>query len=329
MSGKIRLVITSGEPAGIGPEVSYRAAVEFLKTHHDSMITLLGDKSLFPEVEVKNLEILNHRLSVPNHWGKPNPLNAGYVLEMLDHAFDGCRQQRYDAMVTAPLQKSTINEGQIPGSPLFTGHTEYLADRAKVDRVVMMLCGQPNFDFPELPSQLRVALVTTHMPLHQVSGSINFDSVLEVLRILNHDLKNRFGISKPNIRVAGLNPHAGESGHLGSEEIQTILPAIEAAQAEGINASGPYPGDTIFDLRQLSTTDAILAMYHDQGLAPFKFATFGVGVNVTLGLPIIRTSVDHGTALDLAGKNQADAGSMLVALELAYELAKNSQKAKE
>jgi 4-hydroxythreonine-4-phosphate dehydrogenase len=325
MSKKIRLVITSGEPAGVGPEVSYRAASVFLKKNHDVSISIMGDKQLFPETEVPNLEILNHDLVVPNQFGKPNPLNASYVLGMLDQAYEGCRQHRFDAMVTAPLQKSTINEGQPVGLPLFTGHTEYLAEKANVNRVVMMLCGQPNFDFPELPSQLRVALVTTHLPLHQVSSAINFDSVLDVIRILNHDLKHRFGISNPNIRVAGLNPHAGESGHLGSEEIQTILPAIQAAQAEGINATGPYPGDTIFDLRQLSKTDAILAMYHDQGLAPFKFATFGVGVNVTLGLPVIRTSVDHGTALDLAGKNQADASSMLVALELAYDLAKNSQ----
>ncbi len=325
MSHKIRLVITSGEPAGIGPEVSYRAAHEFLKSNHEVSITLMGDKSLFPKSENPNLEILHHSLAVENKLGSPNPLNSPYVIQMLDHAFDGCVSQRYDAMVTAPIQKSTINEGQSLGAEKFTGHTEYLAQRAGVDQVVMMLCGQPNFDFPELPSQLRVALVTTHVPLQNVSSAINFDLVLEVIKILNHDLKLKFGISNPRIRVAGLNPHAGESGHLGSEEIQTILPAIEAARSLGIDASGPYPGDTIFDLKQLSNTDAILAMYHDQGLAPFKFATFGVGVNVTLGLPIIRTSVDHGTALDLAGKNQADAGSMLAALELAYDLAKNSQ----
>lgn len=326
MTGKIRLVITSGEPAGIGPEVSYRAAVEFLKQYHDVSITLMGDKSLFPEAVIPGLEILDHSLVVPNQLGKPNPENASYVIGMLDHAFEGCVQSRYDAMVTAPIQKSTINEGQLPGSPLFTGHTEYLADKASVARVVMMLCGQPNFDFPELPSQLRVALVTTHLPLQKVASAIDFDSILEVLEILDKDLKSRFGIEHPRIRVAGLNPHAGESGHLGLEEIETILPAIKAAKSKGINASGPYPGDTIFDLKQLSTTDAIVAMYHDQGLAPFKFATFGVGVNVTLGLPVIRTSVDHGTALDLAGKNQADAGSMLAALELAHDLAKNSRQ---
>lgn len=325
MSQKIRLAITSGEPAGIGPEVSYRAAHEFLKKNHDVSITILGDKNLFPKSENPNLEILHHALAIDNQLGKPNPVNAQYVIDLLDAAFEGCVNKRYDAMVTAPIQKSTINEGQSSDAALFTGHTEYLAYKAGVDRVVMMLCGQPNFDFPELPPQLRVALVTTHLPLQQVSSAIDFETVLEVIKILDHDLRSKFGITKPRIRVAGLNPHAGESGHLGSEEIETILPAINAARTEGIDASGPYPGDTIFDLKQLSNTDAILAMYHDQGLAPFKFATFGVGVNVTLGLPIIRTSVDHGTALDLAGKNQADAGSMLAALELAYELARNSQ----
>ena len=317
---KIRLAITTGEPAGIGPEVSYRAALAFLEKHSDTKIFLLGSRSLFPESDQSaQLEIVNTALGAPNQPGQLNPANASYVLQLLDQAFQGCQSGRYDAMVTAPVQKSVINQSGHP----FTGHTEYLAEKAGVKRVVMMLCGQPNFDFEELPRSLRVALVTTHLPLQEVSQAISFDSVLETLRILNHDLKTRFGIAKPRIRVAGLNPHAGESGHLGREEIEVILPAIQAANLEGIDAVGPLPGDTIFEVRQLAQTDAILAMYHDQGLAPFKFATFGVGVNVTLGLPIIRTSVDHGTALDLAGKNQADAGSMLAALELAYELAKN------
>lgn len=320
MNVPVRLVITSGEPAGIGPEVSYRAARDFLLRHSDAKIFLLGDRSLFPETHIANLEIVHRNLMVPNQPGTLAVKNAGYVLNLLDDAFTGCQSGRYDAMITAPIQKSVINESGIP----FSGHTEYLAQKAGVGRVVMMLCGKPNFDFEELPSVLRVALVTTHMPLHEVSRSIKTDLVLETLRILNQDLRSRFGIQSPTIRVSGLNPHAGESGHLGGEEIKEIVPAIQKAQAEGIHAQGPFPGDTIFDLKQLASTDAILAMYHDQGLAPFKFATFGVGVNVTLGLPVIRTSVDHGTALDLAGKNQADAGSMLAALELAYELAKNN-----
>jgi len=329
---KIHLVITSGEPAGIGPEVSLRAASEFIKTHQEVKITLMGDPSLFgqqkddlQEKELgletlkinEQLEIFPYQLIEKNIPGKPNKANAPYVVKMLNDAFQGCQQGRYHAMVTAPVQKSIINEGGIS----FRGHTEYLAEKANIKRVVMMLCGKPNFDFEELPRVLRVALATTHLPLQDVSKAVDFESVLQTLKILDHDLKTNFGIAKPRIRVAGLNPHAGESGHLGREEIEVILPAIQAAQKLGIDAQGPYAGDTIFDLRQLNSTDAILAMYHDQGLAPFKFATFGVGVNVTLGLPIIRTSVDHGTALDLAGKGQADAGSMIAALELAYELA--------
>lgn len=332
MNRNIQIAITSGEPAGIGPEVSYRAALEFLAKHPDVKISLMGDPTLFearagePTNSVTNsnrLEIIPFSLAKESTPGKLDTANAPYVLEMLDAAFKGCMQGRYQAMVTAPVQKSIINDAGIS----FTGHTEYLAQKANAKRVVMMLCGKPNFDFDELPRELRVALVTTHLPLQEVSKAVDFQAVLETLQILNHDLKEKFGISKPRIRVAGLNPHAGESGHLGMEEINMILPAIEQAKKEGIDAQGPFPGDTIFDLKQLTQTDAILAMYHDQGLAPFKFATFGVGVNVTLGLPMIRTSVDHGTALDLAGKNQADAGSMMAALELAYELAKNKMNA--
>jgi 4-hydroxythreonine-4-phosphate dehydrogenase len=328
----VNIAITSGEPAGIGPEVSYRAAKEFLQSYPDVKITLMGDAQLFDQFAAQNtdrdvlsrLDILSYPLAQKNIPGQLNVENAPYVIQMLDDAFKGCQQGRYQAMVTAPVQKSIINDAGIP----FRGHTEYLAEKANVKRVVMMLCGKPNFDFDELPRDLRVALVTTHLPLQQVAKAIDFEAVIETIRILNHDLVAHFGIQHPKIRVAGLNPHAGESGHLGMEEIHTILPAIEQAKKEGIDAQGPFPGDTIFDLKQLVTTDAILAMYHDQGLAPFKFATFGVGVNVTLGLPMIRTSVDHGTALDLAGKNQADAGSMMAALELAYELAKAKELVK-
>ena len=328
MSEKIHIAITSGEPAGIGPEVSCKAALDFLKKYSDVQLSILGDESLFPQVMrmQPRLKLVHHALAVPNQLGKLNSKNADYVLSLLDEAFQGCIERRYDAMVTAPLQKSTINERHSQNTAFFSGHTEYLAEKANVSRVVMMLCGHPHFAVDKVLAQLRVALVTTHLPLQKVAQSITYAAVLETIQILHHDLKNYFGIEQPRIRVAGLNPHAGESGHLGREEIEIISPAIENAQQAGIQVFGPYPGDTIFDVKQLSQTDAILAMYHDQGLAPFKFATFGVGVNVTLGLPIIRTSVDHGTALDLAGKNQADAGSMFAALELAYELAINQRK---
>jgi 4-hydroxythreonine-4-phosphate dehydrogenase len=233
-------------------------------------------------------------------------------------------QGRFDAMVTAPLQKSIINDAGTP----FTGHTEYLAQRCKTSHVVMMLCAVLPSGFLGLkaPKDLRVALATTHLPLKEIPQAISYDLVLETIQIINQDLQNKFGIRKPLMRVAGLNPHAGESGYLGREEIEIITPAIEAAKKMGINVSGPYPGDTMFDPDSLGQVDAFIAMYHDQGLAPFKFVTFGDGVNVTLGLPIIRTSVDHGTALDIAGKGVADSGSMLEALRLAYQLALNQRK---
>ena len=222
-------------------------------------------------------------------------------------------------MVTAPLQKSVIN---LAGTS-FTGHTEYLAEQCGVKRVVMMLCA-------ELPAgllgikhsqQLRVALATTHLPLQAVSSALSCDDLFETIQIIDHDLRSKFGITHPQIRVAGLNPHAGEAGYLGREELDQIIPAINLARDTGIAVSGPYPGDTMFDVSVLDKTDVFLAMYHDQGLAPFKFVSFGSGVNVTLGLPIIRTSVDHGTALDIAGKGLADHRSMLEALRLAYSLA--------
>jgi 4-hydroxythreonine-4-phosphate dehydrogenase len=205
----------------------------------------------------------------------------------------------------------------------FTGHTEYLAQRCNTERVVTMLCAPLPRGFLgiKVPRDLRVALVTTHLPLKEVSAAITYKQVLETIQIVAQDLRKKFGIAKPVIRVAGLNPHAGESGYLGREEIEEIAPAIEFAKNQGINVSGPYPGDTMFDATALEQVDAFIAMYHDQGLAPFKFVTFGDGVNVTLGLPIIRTSVDHGTALDIAGKGIADFGSMLEAIRLAYQLA--------
>ncbi|MBU3637983.1 4-hydroxythreonine-4-phosphate dehydrogenase PdxA [Polynucleobacter sp. AP-RePozz3-80-G7] len=326
----VNLVITTGEPAGIGPEVSLAASLEFLREHADARITLLGNdqlltlsKGLSSELSSR-LQIQSFPLGAPVVLGSLNSQNAQYVVNLLDQAIDGCQQGRFDAMVTAPLQKSIINEAGTP----FTGHTEYLAQRCKVSHVVMMLCAPLPIGFLGLkvPRDLRVALVTTHLPLKEVAPAVSYDLILETIQIVNQDLQQKFGIAKPIIRMAGLNPHAGESGYLGREEIDAISPSIEAAKKMGIHVSGPYPGDTMFDPESVAQVDAFIAMYHDQGLAPFKFVTFGNGVNVTLGLPIIRTSVDHGTALDIAGKGVADSKSMLEALRLAYKLALNKRK---
>ena len=325
----VKLVITTGDPAGVGPEVSLAAAKDFLDEQPNAQITLLGDVSLFKDSSEKNLRLGRLKIesialasnTVP---GLLNPTNAQYVLNLLDRASDACIQGDFDAMVTAPIQKSLINSADIP----FTGHTEYLAQRCNTQHVVMMLCAPLPSGFLGIKSRrnLRVALVSTHIPLKEVSTSLSYELLLETIQIVNQDLHTKFGIAKPVIRVAGLNPHAGESGYLGQEEVDIIAPAIDAAKQEGIHVSGPYPGDTMFDAAALEHVDVFIAMYHDQGLAPFKFVTFGGGVNVTLGLPIIRTSVDHGTALDIAGKGIADSGSMLEALRLAYELVLNKRK---
>jgi 4-hydroxythreonine-4-phosphate dehydrogenase len=326
----VNLAITTGEPAGVGPEVSVAAAQHFLAEQPSAAITLLGDPALlgvalngsldFPE----RLKIQSVPLATPVSLGILNPENAQYVLNTLNEAIDGCLSGHFDAMITAPIQKSVIN---LAGTA-FTGHTEYLAERCKMGRVVMMLCGNLPKGFLGLktPRALRVALATTHLPLQEVSAALSQESVLKTIQIVQQDLQTKFGITKPVIRVAGLNPHAGESGYLGREEIDIIIPAIEQAKNLGINVSGPYPGDTMFDPGVLESVDAFIAMYHDQGLAPFKLLTFGGGVNVTLGLPIVRTSVDHGTALDIAGKGVAESGSMLEALRLAYQLALNQKE---
>lgn len=239
--------------------------------------------------------------------GKLDPRNASYVLALLDRALAGCRSGEFAALVTAPVQKSVINDAGIA----FTGHTEYLAAACGVSRPVMLLAA----------GTLRVALATTHLPLRDVADAITGAALDEILDILQRDLGARFGINRPRIGVCGLNPHAGEAGHLGSEELRVIGPAIERARARGIEASGPWPADTIFTPRQLAQFDVVLAMFHDQGLPVLKHAGFGTAVNVTLGLPVIRTSVDHGTALDLAGSGRADSGSLLAAVELAAALA--------
>jgi 4-hydroxythreonine-4-phosphate dehydrogenase len=308
-----RLAITTGEPAGIGPEISVAA----LEAPLPAAITLIGDAGLIAERAAllarrvpETVEILHVPLAVPSVAGTLDVRNARYVLATLDAAIDGCTTGRFDAVVTTPVQKSVINEAGMP----FSGHTEYLAERTSTAQVVMMLAGATAH------GPLRVALATTHLPLASVSAAISSTLLRSVLEIIDHDLRLRFGIAHPRIAVAGLNPHAGESGHLGREEIEVMAPAIEQARRDGIDAHGPLPADTLFVPAVAQRFDALLAMYHDQGLPVLKYATFGHGVNVTLGLPFVRTSVDHGTALDKAGRGTADASSLRAALELAVEL---------
>lgn len=315
----LRLALTSGEPAGIGPDICLQAACAMLDAVPDVEITCLADATLMaaragelglalpadPRFRIEHVP-----LAVPAIAGRLDVRNARYVLALLDHALAGCRSGAFAAMVTAPVQKSVINDAGIA----FTGHTEYLADACGVPRPVMLLAA----------GTLRVALATTHLPLRAVGDAITGESLDEVLSILQHDLVARFGIARPRIGVCGLNPHAGESGHLGREELDVIAPAIERARGRGIGASGPWPADTLFTPRQLANFDVVLAMFHDQGLPVLKHAGFGQAVNVTLGLPVIRTSVDHGTALDLAGTGRADSGSLLAALRLAAELASHA-----
>ena len=245
--------------------------------------------------------------------GKLNSANSAYVLQTLRTAVDGCMGGRFDAMVTAPVHKGVINDADIA----FSGHTEFLAEYTHTKQVVMMLVG----------GGMRVALATTHLPLMAVSAAITQASLTKVLRVLHGDLIQRFGIANPRILVAGLNPHAGEGGYLGTEEITVITPVLDQLRVEGMRLAGPLPADTLFTPQHLSHADCVLAMYHDQGLPVLKHASFGGGVNVTLGLPIIRTSVDHGTALDLAGKGNIEIGSLLAAIDLAIELAGNQKPA--
>jgi len=251
--------------------------------------------------------VLDVPVAAPVTPGKLDKANARHVLALLDTALDGCMRGEYDAMVTAPVQKSVLNDAGIA----FTGHTEYLAEKTHTPLVVMLLAG----------GGLRVALATTHLALSEVPRAITRERLEAIIRIVDGELKRRFGISRPRILVAGLNPHAGESGYLGREEIDVIAPAIRHLALEGIQVSGPYPADTLFTPRVLATGDAALAMFHDQGLPVLKHAAFGKAVNVTLGLPIIRTSVDHGTALDLAGAGEVDDGSLCEAIALAFEMA--------
>jgi 4-hydroxythreonine-4-phosphate dehydrogenase len=314
-----RIAITTGEPAGIGPEISALVLGDAL----DADIPLIGDETLLA-TRARALgaprptaaQVRHVPLAVEAHAGHLDVRNAPYVLATLDHAIDGALAGNYDAVVTAPVQKSVINDAGIP----FTGHTEYLAARSQARQVVMMLAG----DTPHGP--LRVALATTHLPLARVPEALTIEGLLAVMRVLAHDLAHRFGIARPRIAVTGLNPHAGEGGHLGREEIEVIAPAIARMRAAGAVVDGPLPADTLFVPSIVQRYDAVLAMFHDQGLPVLKYATFGHGINITLGLPFIRTSVDHGTALDIAGTGRADAGSLRAALALAIELARHRRR---
>jgi 4-hydroxythreonine-4-phosphate dehydrogenase len=337
------IAVTIGEPAGIGPEISIRAAWAMREQVNcvlvgDAAFLALTASLIDPAIELVALSVQALRNSGLPHFGPARvpvidvPLaahvvpglldaaNGRSVLATLDLAIEGVQAGWFDAIVTAPLQKSTINDAGVA----FSGHTEYLAEKTGTDQVVMMLAGVPG----KGQAVLRVALATTHLPLKDVPAAITLDGLARVLDIIDADLKNKFGIAAPRILVTGLNPHAGENGYLGREEIDTITPAIERARARGIDARGPYPADTLFQPKYLKDADCVLAMYHDQGLPVLKHATFGNGVNITLGLPLIRTSVDHGTALDLAalGFGLADGSSMEEAIRTALGMALNLKK---
>ena len=322
-----RIALTSGEPAGIGPELCLALGAMELPCE----LVCLGDRTLLAErartmhravllrdyrraagpahatSQPGELSVAHLPLAAPSIPGKPDPANARYVLALLDRAIAGALAGEFDALVTAPVHKGVINDAGIA----FTGHTEYLQERTGSPRAVMMLT----------TGSLRVALATTHLPLRAVSEALSADLLCEVATILARDLTARFSVQSPRIAVCGLNPHAGEGGHLGDEERRVIAPAIARLRAAGIRASGPLPADTVFVPQVLAGFDAVLAMYHDQGLPVIKHVGFERAVNVTLGLPLIRTSPDHGTAFDLAGSGTADAASLVAALQLASALA--------
>jgi 4-hydroxythreonine-4-phosphate dehydrogenase len=341
------IAITVGEPAGIGPEISIRAAwaqrhqirsvligdcayLAMLAREIDPSISIMGlsiealRNSGLPQSPIEKLIVLDVPLAQHVQAGQLDARNGRVVVTCLDVAMETIERGWCQAMVTAPVQKSTINQAGLA----FTGHTEYLALRSQTEQVVMMLACQAS---AHLSTPLRVALATTHLPLNQVADAIQFDSLLKTITIIDQDLRTKFGLAQPRILLTGLNPHAGENGYLGREEIDVITPVIKAAQDLGIQASGPYPADTLFQSKYLEQADCILAMYHDQGLPVLKHASFGQGVNITLGLPFIRTSVDHGTALDIArqGLGIADFGSMQVALQVACEMVQAQQQSSQ
>lgn len=327
-----RIALTSGEPAGIGPELCVTIAAE---QDWDCELVCFGDRDLLAEraraigIDVAlppfdpaapaerhcrgELKVAHRPLAAPAEAGRLDPANGRYVLRLLDAALEGIAAGRFDALVTAPVQKSVINEAGVS----FSGHTEYLAERTGVALPVMLL----------VAGTLRVALATTHLALRDVPAALTRERLIATLRIIDADLRRLWGLARPRIAVCGLNPHAGESGHLGDEEVVTIGPAVDEARRQGLSVTGPLPADTVFVPRELAQHDVVLAMYHDQGLPVLKHAGFGEAVNVTLGLPIVRTSVDHGTALALAGSGRADCGSLRAALRLALEFARRRRSA--
>ena len=327
-----RIAITPGEPAGIGPDL----VVTLAQTPQDPQIIAVASPQLLEQRarqlglpltlktwqsdaprsrnEAGELWVLPVALAAPVTPGTLDQNNAAYVIETLTQAIDGCTRNEFDALVTAPVHKGIINDAGVA----FSGHTEFFAEHTHTDNVVMMLATE----------ELRVALVTTHLPLSQVSAAITATHLQRVIEILHGDLREKFGIADPRILVLGLNPHAGEGGHLGREEIDVIEPYLLALRARGFLLEGPLPADTAFTPKHLARADAVLAMYHDQGLPVLKYQGFGRAVNITLGLPVIRTSVDHGTALDIAGTGTADSGSLHTALALAIRLAAVRQQRK-
>ncbi len=343
------LAITAGEPAGIGPDLCLQLV------RHEQPLVVVADRSLLLQraaqlgIDIRlhdysaaaplmpgSLSVLHVPLAQSVQAGKLDPSNSPYVLETLRRAVRGCLAGEFSGMVTAPVHKGVINDAGIP----FTGHTEFLAEQTDTPLVVMMLIGMVRHVVAHRTSSaatgsiadpdaaefmLRVALATTHLPLREVADAITAPLLENVLRILQRDLQRRFGIARPRILVAGLNPHAGENGHLGREEIEVMIPVLDRLRAEGYNVSAPLPADTLFAVHRLRECDAVLAMYHDQGLPVLKHASFGEGVNITLGMPIIRTSVDHGTALELAGTGMADVGSMLEAIKVAAEMVQHER----
>lgn len=319
-----RIALTPGEPAGIGPDLCIQLAQQPQQCQLVAIADpqLLADRAALlglplqlrefsataPErlPETGELFVLPVPLSSPAQPGELDPRNAGYVLQTLRRAVEGCLQGDFDALVTGPVHKGVINEAGIP----FSGHTEFLAELTGTPRVVMMLA----------TAGLRVALATTHLPLAEVSRNITARRLEEIIRILHRELRQRFALETPRIMVCGLNPHAGEGGHMGREEVEVIAPLLERLRSEGMQLFGPLPADTLFTPRYLDEADAVLAMYHDQGLPVLKHIGFGRAVNITLGLPLIRTSVDHGTALDLAGSGKAGLGSLEYAIQVALEM---------
>ncbi|MCP4993029.1 MAG: 4-hydroxythreonine-4-phosphate dehydrogenase PdxA [Gammaproteobacteria bacterium] len=321
------LAVTPGEPAGIGPDLCVQLAqadqthrwvviadIELIQQRADQLdlpIRTIPYREGQPTAPTKagEIQVLHTPLATPATPGTLDPENTAYVLDALRIAAKGCQQEAFAAMITGPVHKGIINQAGHP----FTGHTEFLASLTGGQPVMMLAC-------PEL----RVALATTHLPLAQVSSAITKESLTRVIEILQRDLTKKFGIPSPRILVCGLNPHAGEGGHLGMEEIETIIPVLEQLRARGMNLQGPLPADTLFTPPYLQQADAVLAMYHDQGLPVLKHLGFGRAVNITLGLPIIRTSVDHGTALELAASGKAETGSLEVALQVASDMANSA-----